>query len=94
MPVETISGQSNLSVNAGKLVSLSHRHLSAAVRFSCAVGKIEREHQGQSGGEFLEDIFHFSTACMLTAAASLEACANELFFERETAFPDYSSVIR
>ena len=96
MPIEhsvvsTMPMNSSLSASAGKLISLSYRHLSAAVRFSCAVGPLEQEHQDQPIGEFWEEIFSLSTACVLTAAASVEAYANELFFERDTVFPGYSS---
>ena len=84
-----ISLQSSVSVSAGKLVSLSHRHLSTAARFSRAVGKLEQEYGAV--GDSWEDIFSFSTGCVLTAAASLEAYANELFFERDTVFPGYTS---
>lgn len=87
----SMSSQSTASVSAGLLVSLSYKHLSAAATFSRVVGEIERKHKDQPFGEFWTDIFSYSTACVLTAAASLEAYANELFFERETVFPGYTS---
>ena len=90
MSIGTSVSVSSASASAGKLVSLSYRHLSAAVRFSRAVGPIEQEHRDQPIGVFWEEIFGLSTACVLTAAASIEAYANELFFERDMVFPGYT----
>jgi hypothetical protein len=67
------------------------QHMLAAARFSRQVLELEREHQGEAFGPFFDDILHHATACIFAASASLEAYANELFFDRATAFPDYSS---
>src|SRR6266536_1558077 len=61
------------------------QHMLAAARFSRRVADIE------DFGEFWEEILHQSSACVFTAAASLESYANELFFERQTAFPGFAS---
>jgi len=67
------------------------QHMLAAARFSRRVADIERENAGKDFGEFWEEILHQSSACVFTAAASLESYANELFFERQTAFPGFAS---
>jgi hypothetical protein len=67
------------------------QHMLAAARFSRRVAEIERENAGKDFGEFWEEILHQSSACVFTAAASLDSYANELFFDRQTAFPEFAS---
>ena len=59
-------------------------------RPSREVGRLENEHAGKQIGEFWASILHPATACVLTTVASLEAYANELFFDREALFPEYA----
>jgi hypothetical protein len=72
-------------------VNLAVRHLLAAAHFSRQVGALERENSGQQFGAFWEIIFYNATACIFATVASLEAYANELFSDRNTLFPEYSS---
>ncbi len=67
------------------------QHMLAAARFSRRVAAVEGEHVGELFGDFWGEILHDATGCVLTAVASVEAYANELFFDRATAFPGYSS---
>jgi len=71
-------------------VNLAVQHLLAAASFSREVGLLEKQHTGEQFAGFWEDIFHQAIACVLTTVASLEAYANELFFDREKTFPEYS----
>jgi hypothetical protein len=43
---------------------------------------------GESFGDFFEEILWYSSACILSCWAGLEAYANELFIERFNNFPD------
>ena len=72
-------------------VNLSRPLLCAAARFSREVGRLEREHAGKMFGEFWGDIFQHAIASVLTTVASLEAYVNELFSDRDTIFPGYST---
>jgi hypothetical protein len=80
-----------MEANATFLVNLSVQHMLGAARFSRSVGEIERKHEGEQFGEFWEEIFHISSACVFASVAALEAYANELFFDRAKVFPGYSS---
>jgi len=71
-------------------VSLAVQHMRAAARFSRVVGELERNYAGQPSGEFWEGILHNAVACVLTAIASLEAYANEVFSDRDTIFSAFS----
>lgn len=78
-----------MQVNATIRVNLAVQHILAAARFSREVGQIESEHRGAQFGPFWEGLFHCSTACVLTAVASLEAYANEVFADRKEVFSQY-----
>src|SRR4051812_27292909 len=60
---------------------------SPAPKLTVPVGELEREHQGESFGEFWEEVFHLSVASVLACAASLEAYVNELLFHCQVTFP-------
>ena len=79
-----------VSITAKIRVNLAVQHMLAAARFSREVGQLEEQHRGEQFGEFWESILHHATACVLTAVASLEAYANELFTDRSSLFPAYS----
>ena len=79
-----------VTVTAILRVNLAVQHLLAAARFSREVGELENQHKGEQWGAFWESLFHPAIACILTAVASLEAYANELFSDRNTLFPEYS----
>lgn len=71
----------------------SIQHLLAATYFSRQVANVERAHAGEKFGSFFEEILWFSSACVLSCAAALEAYANELFVDRAQHFPDLRSDI-
>jgi|SRR5450759_2056134 hypothetical protein len=75
-------------VKAAVRVNLSHQHLLAAFHFSRHVADVEQVHTGETFGAFFEEIFWFSSACVLSCSAGLEAYANELFVDRSEHFPD------
>src|SRR4051812_16140986 len=63
----------------------------AAARFARSVRDTERRHAGQAAGEFWELVLHLSTASVFAVVSSLEAYANELFFDREGTLPGLSA---
>src|SRR4051794_33549716 len=79
------------TATASVRMNFAVQHMLAATRFSRRVAAVEREHAAEPFGEFWDEVLHNATGCVLTAVASLEAYANELFFDRATAFPGYSS---
>jgi hypothetical protein len=79
------------AINVTLRVNLAVQHMLAAARFSRAVGALEQQHKGEAFGAFWEEILHNSIASTLACVASLEAYANELFFDRSTVFPGYTS---
>jgi hypothetical protein len=64
------------------------QHLLAAARFSRRVGEIESENKDNQFGPFWEEVLHFSTACIFSSVASLEAYANETYADREHILSD------
>jgi hypothetical protein len=75
-------------VKAAVRVNLSIQHLLAASHFSRHVASVEQAHMGEPFGAFFEEILWFSSACILSCIAGLEAYANELFVDRAEHFPD------
>lgn len=76
---------------ASLLSNLALPHMRAAERFSRRVHDIEREHAGDAFGPFWDEIWHCSVAAVFASVASLEAYANELFFDRAKVFPGYTN---
>ena len=91
--VGTASAQATVTAHASHIVKLSVQHMLAAARFSRSVQSIEAQNAGQSFGVFWEEIFHHATACIMTATASMEAYANELYFDRSSVFPGHSNAL-
>jgi hypothetical protein len=89
-PTVHVIAQATMTATVTVRVNLAVQHMLAAARFSREVGNLECEHKSQPFGEFWESILHVATACVLTAVASLEAYANELFSDRVKIFPGYS----
>lgn len=58
------------------------QHLKAAITFRDRVIVIERERCGQEFGAFFEEIRSYGSACVTSAASSLEALINELFLNQ------------
>lgn len=77
-----------LVANATLRMNLAIHHLLGAATFAREVKAIEAEHAGEPFGEFFERILWYSSACVLSCAAGLEAYANEMFVDRATHFPD------
>ena len=63
----------------------------AAARFSRRVAELEESNRSQEFGSFWEEILHNSIASIMCCSSSLEAYANELFFDRGTVFPKFST---
>ena len=74
-------------------VNLADPHMRAAEGFSRRVRDIEQDHAGEGFGPFWDEIWHLSIATVFASVASLEAYANELFFDRAKAFPGYSDTL-
>jgi hypothetical protein len=76
-----------LKVNAegASRFNFSIEHLLAAAHFSRHVAELEQAHTGEPFGAFFDEILWFSSACVLSCAAGLEAYVNELFIDH---FPD------
>jgi hypothetical protein len=72
-------------------VNLAVQNMLAAARFSRRVAELEESHRGQKFGDFWDEILHNSSASIMCCSSSLEAYANELFFNRGTVFPKYST---
>src|SRR5437667_6967447 len=64
------------------------QHLLGAAHFSRHVAELEQAHTGKMFGGFFDEILWFSSACVLSCSAGLEAYANELFVDRSEHFPD------
>jgi hypothetical protein len=86
-----MGGSSTMSTQAGLRVNLAVLHMIGAARFSQRVREIEIENAGHEFGDFWPEILHQSSACIFAAVASLEAYANDLFFDRKTVFPGFAS---
>jgi hypothetical protein len=71
--------------------NLAVQNMLAAARFSRRVAELEENNKSQEFGPFWEEILHNSIASITCCASSLEAYANELFFDRGTIFPKYST---
>ena len=73
--------------------NLAAQNMLAAARFSRRVAELEEINKSQEFGSFWEDILHNSIASIMCCSSSLEAYANELFFDRETVFPTFSAAL-
>ena len=71
--------------------NLAGQNMLAAARFSRRVAELEDNNRCQQFGSFWEEILHNSIASIMCCSSSLEAYANELFFDRETVFPKFSA---
>jgi hypothetical protein len=75
----------NFQVQAtGRVIAtFAWQHLKAAVTFRDQVAVIEYQNTDQPLGAFFEDIRSYGSACIMSAAASLEALINEFFITPE-----------
>jgi hypothetical protein len=76
-----VEEQLSLRVQAtGRVIAnFALQHLKAAVTFRDHVIAIESRNAGQPFGPFFEDVRSYASACIMSAAASLEALINEFF---------------
>lgn len=65
------------------IANFAWQHLRAAVTFRDQVIALETHNGGQPFGPFFEDVRSYGSACIMSAAASLEALINELFIAPE-----------
>jgi hypothetical protein len=87
MPELTITAEFVASLR----MNLAVQNMLAAARFSRRVAELEKIHGSQEFGAFWEEILHNAIASVMCCSSSLEAYANELFFDRKTVFPKYST---
>jgi len=99
-PKSDVIGVVGFAVGGARVVAegthranLSIHHLLAAAHFSRHVSEIEHSHAGEPFGEFFEEVLWFSSACVLSSVAGLEAYANELFVDRSQHFTDLRAEI-
>ena len=83
-----IAAAARVEAEAALRTNFSILHLLAAAHFSRHVADLEQAHTGEPFGAFFEEIVWFSSACVLSCSAGLEAYANELFVDRSEHFPD------
>lgn len=67
-------------------MNLAVQNMLAAARFSRRVAELEKIHGSEEFGAFWDEILHNSIASIMCCTSSLEAYANELFFDRGTIF--------
>ena len=67
------------------IANFAWQHLKAATTFRDRVIALEAENIEQPFGAFFEDIRSYGSACIMSAAAALEALINELFITPEGA---------
>jgi hypothetical protein len=81
------SVEAHLSVGveatARVIANFAWQHLKAASTFRDQVVELESKNTKQPFGSFFEDIRSYGSACIMSAAASLEALINEFFITPE-----------
>lgn len=65
------------------IANFAWQHLKAASTFRDQVAAIESQNEKQPFGSFFEDLRSYGSACIMSAAASLEALVNEFFITPE-----------
>ena len=84
---ESLSAHAKVNVqiqaSARVIANFARQHLKAATTFRDQVVVIESSNTGPPFGAFFEDIRSYGSACIMSAAASLEALINELFITPE-----------
>lgn len=72
-----------VQATARVIANFALQHLKAAVTFRDHVAEIESQSLNQPFGSFFEDLRSYGSACIMSAAASLEALINEFFITPE-----------
>jgi hypothetical protein len=87
MTIHHVSIESLVSVHAeatGRVIAnFAWQHMKAATTFRDRVVALEALNVDQSFGSFFEDIRSYGSACIMSAAASIEALINEFFITPE-----------
>lgn len=65
------------------IANFAWQHLKAATTFRDKVVALEAQNMAQPFGAFFEDIRSYGSACIMSAAASIEALINECFITPE-----------
>jgi hypothetical protein len=68
-----------VTATARVIATFALQHLRAAKHFRNRVGDLEAAHIGRPFGEFFDEVRAYSSACLMSCAAGLEALINELF---------------
>lgn len=64
-------------------------HLRTAAKLSKLCRDVEIENEGAKFGPFFDDLTDYSTACVMSCVASLEAYINEIFIDRDKHFDSH-----
>jgi len=72
-----------IQANARVISAFAYQHLRAAALFRDQVVVLETQNLARPLGEFFTDVRSYTSACILSAAAALEAFINELFMTPE-----------
>lgn len=99
MAIENVSIEATLAITGegrGRVIAnFAWQHMKAAVTFRDHVSAIESAHLSEPFGAFFEDIRSYSSGCIMSAVASLEALVNEFFITPEgplrRQLPDFES---
>tara|TARA_R110000851_G_scaffold176888_2_gene323645 strand:- start:2705 stop:3361 length:657 start_codon:yes stop_codon:yes gene_type:complete len=64
-------------------------HIRTAAKLSKLCRNVEIENEGEKFGPFFDDLTDYSTACVMSCVASLEAYINEIFIDRNKHFESH-----
>jgi hypothetical protein len=76
----------NMDAEGAVRFNFSIEHLLAAAHFSRHVAELEQANGGELSGAFFDEILWFSSACVFSSCAGLEAYVNELFIDHAEHF--------
>lgn len=84
-------GVTSLSATGTVTFNFAWQHFKAATMFRDHVTRLEKENSGREIGPFFEEIRAYASACVVSAAASMEANVNELFLNTRlrSLIPDF-----
>lgn len=89
------NSNAQVQVTARVIATFAWQHLKAATIFRDHVIEVEVKNAGQPLGPFFEELRSYTSGCIMSAAASLEALINELFISPHCALrpmlPDFES---
>ena len=76
-----------MQVTGRVIANFALQHFHAATLFRDHLLRLEAEHAGHQYGAFFESIRCYASACIMSAAASMEALINELFIAHGSVLP-------